>query len=61
MSGTKKNQAETTATTAAAVDARTAASKAKEGDKEPVAYVGPDIKNVAIRSEEHTSELHSQR
>ena len=48
MSGTKKNQAETTATTAAAVDARTAASKAKEGDKEPVAYVGPDIKNVAI-------------
>lgn len=48
MSGTKKNRAETTATTAAAVDARTAASKAKEGDKEPVAYVGPDIKNVAI-------------
>ena len=48
MSGTQKNQAETTATTAAAVDARTAASKAKEGDKEPVAYVGPDIKNVAI-------------
>lgn len=48
MSGTKKTQAETTAATAAAVEARAAASKAKEGSKEPVAYVGPDIKNVAI-------------
>ena len=42
MSGTKKTQAETTAATAAAVEARA------EGSKEPVAYVGPDIKNVAI-------------
>ena len=42
MSGTKKTQAETTAATAAAVEAR------EEGSKEPVAYVGPDIKNVAI-------------
>lgn len=48
MSGTKKTQASTTAATAAAVEARAAASKAKEGGKEPVAYVGPDIKNVAI-------------
>ena len=44
MSGAKKTQAETTA----AVESRAAASKAKEGSNEPVAYVGPDIKNVAI-------------
>ena len=48
MSGTKKTQAETAAATTAAVETRAAASKAKEGSKEPVAYVGPDIKNVAI-------------
>lgn len=48
MSGAKKTQAETTAAAPAAVETRAAASKAKEGSKEPVAYVGPDIKNVAI-------------
>ena len=34
--------------TAAGAEARVAAGKAKEGKKEPVAYVGPDIKNIAV-------------